>query len=127
MPMDDMPIFDDMSMLAVRLRSPAPQGDDGRRAQEAFEPIVIKAHAQPVADQLRGNGVEHLAQREGAGRRDIDIDLLVVGGPADRQIFQRQPFLVDALGVASVAAANDLIDEAPPRGKMVEVGGGAQQ
>ncbi|MGY4327323.1 hypothetical protein ACVWWG_001740 [Bradyrhizobium sp. LB7.2] len=45
---DDMAIVDDMAMLAVWLRSPAPQGDDVRGALEAFEAVVIKTHAQSV-------------------------------------------------------------------------------
>src|SRR5450631_472193 len=90
-------------------------------------PDVCRSDSQAVTDQLGGNRVKHLAQREGAGAGDINVDLLVVGGPADRQLFQRQPLLIDALGVAGVAAANDLVDEAPPGGKIVEVGGGAQQ
>ena len=97
------------------------------RALEAFQPIVIETHPQPMADQSRGNRVEHLAQREGAGGRDIDVDLLVVGGLADRQLVQRHPLLVDTLGVAEVAAANDVVDEAPPCRKIVEVSRGAQQ
>lgn len=123
-----MAIVDDMAMFAVRLRSPAPQGDDVRRALEAFEPVVIKTDAQPVTDQSgRGPSKKHLAQREGAGCRNVDVDLLVVGGLADRQFFQRYPLLVDALGVARVAAANNLVDEAPPCRKIVEVARGTQQ
>ena len=53
--MDDVTIVDDMAMLAVRLGPPAPQGEDGRRALETFEPIVIKMHPQPMADQSRGD------------------------------------------------------------------------
>ena len=37
-----------------------------------------------MADQSRGVRVKHLAQREGAGGRDIDVDLLVVGGLAEK-------------------------------------------
>ena len=85
--MDNMAIVDDMATFAVGLRSPASQGDDKRRALEAFEPVVIKAHAQPMTDQSRGNRVKHLAQREGAGGGDIDIDLLIIGGLAGRQFF----------------------------------------
>ena len=125
--MDDVTIVDDMAMFAVWLRPPAPQGENGRRALEAFQPIVIETHPQPMADQSRGNRVEHLAQREGAGGRDIDVDLLIVGGLADRQLVQRHPLLVDTLGVAEVAAANDVVDEAPPCRKIVEVSRGAQQ
>ena len=59
--MDDMAIVDDMAMFAVRPCSPAPQGDDVRRALEAFEPVVVKAHAQPMTDQSGGDRVKHLA------------------------------------------------------------------
>ena len=96
-------------------------------ALEAFEPVVIKTHAQPVTDQAGWDRVKHLAQRKGAGCGDVDVDLLIVGGLADRQFLQRHPLLVDALGVARVAAANDLVDEAPPCRKIVEVARGAQQ
>ena len=122
-----MAIVDDMVMLAGWLRSPAPQGDDVRRALEAFEPVVIKTHAQPVTDQSGGNRVKHLAQREGAGCRDVDVDLLIIGGLPDRQFHQRHPLLIDALGIARVAPANDLVDEAPPRRKIVEVPRSTQQ
>ena len=98
-----------------------------RRALEAFEPVVIKTHAQPVTDQAGWDRVKHLAQCEGAGCRDVDVDLLIVGGLADRQFLQRHPLLIDALGIARVAAANDLVDEAPPCRKIVEVARGAQQ
>src|SRR6202453_5009527 len=123
----DMAIVDDMAMFAVRQRSPAPQGDDVRGALEAFEPVVIKTHAQPVTDQAGGDRVKHLAQCEGAGCRDVDVDLLIVGGLADRQFLQRHPLLIDALGIARVAAANNLVDEAPPCRKIVEVARGTQQ
>ena len=80
-----------------------------------------------MADQSRGNRVEHLAQREGAGAGDVDVDLLVVGGLADRQLVQRHSLLINALGVAEVAAADDVVDEAPPCGEIVKVSRGAQQ
>ena len=110
--MDDVTVVDDMAMFAVRLGPTASQDDDGRRALETFEPIVIKAHPQPMADQSRGNRVEHLAQREGAGAGDVDVDLLIVGALAHRQLVQRHSLLIDALGVAEVAAANDVVDKA---------------
>jgi len=66
-----MAIVDDMAILAVRLRSPA-QGDDVRGALEAFEPVIIKTHAQPMTDQSGWDRVKQLAQGEGAGCRDID-------------------------------------------------------
>ncbi len=65
-------------------------------------------------DQPRGDRIEHLAQREGAGTRDVDEDLLVVRRLALRQAVQRRALPVDALGVARVAARDDLVDEAAP-------------
>ena len=70
-----------------------------------------------MTDQAGGNRVKHLAQREGAGCRDVDVDLLIVGGLADRQFLQRHPLLIDALGIVRVATANDLVDEAPQAGR----------
>src|SRR5271156_1958048 len=125
--MDNVAVVDDMAMFAARLWPPASQGEDRRRALEAFEPIIVKMHAQPLADQSRGNRVEHLAQDESAGTGDVDMDLLVVGGLAERQLFQRQSLLLDTLGVAGVAAADDLVDEAPPCRQRLEVARGAQQ
>src|SRR5277367_2202307 len=119
--MDNVAVVDDMAMFAARLGPPAPQGEDRRRALEAFKPIIVKMHPQPLANQSRGNRVEHLAQDEGAGAGDVDMDLLVVGGLADRQFWSRQPLLVDPLGVAGVAAADDFVDEAPPRRQRLEV------
>jgi hypothetical protein len=52
--MDFMAIVDDVAMFAVRLWSPAPQGDDMCRALETFEPVVIET------------------KREGAGGCNID-------------------------------------------------------
>ena len=122
-----MPVVDDVTALAVRDWPPPSERHHRRRAKETVEPVVIKAHAQTVSDQPRGNRVKHLAQDEGAGGRDVDVDLLVVGGPVARQVLQRQPLLIDALGVASVAATDNLVDEAPPRREIVEVARGAQQ
>src|SRR5271163_227547 len=125
--MDDVTIIDDMAMSAARLGAAAPQGENRRRALKAFEPIIVQMHPQPLADQSRGNRVEHFAQDEGAGAGDVDMDLLVVGGLAERQLFQRESLLLDTLGVAGVAAADDLVDEAPPCRQRLEVARGSQQ
>ena len=53
--MDDVTIIDDMAVFAARLGAAAPQGEDWRRALEAFEPIVMQMHPQPLADQSRWN------------------------------------------------------------------------
>jgi hypothetical protein len=55
------------------------------------------------------------------------MNLLVVGGLAERQRLERQPLLVDPLGVAGVAAADNLVDETAPCRERPEVARGAQQ
>ena len=111
-----MTIVDDMAMFAVR------PGPTARKTTMGVEPWKHSSRShkgapQPMADQSRGNRGEHLAQREGAGAGDVDVDLLIVGGLADRQLVQRHSLLIDALGVAEVTAANDVVDEAPPCGE----------
>ena len=49
--MDDVPVIDDVAMLSVGMRPPAAQRHQRRRAEEAFEPVVVEPHAKPVADQ----------------------------------------------------------------------------
>jgi hypothetical protein len=49
--MDDMPVVDHVAVLAVGMRPPAAQCHQRRRAEKAFEPIVVKAHAQTMANQ----------------------------------------------------------------------------
>ena len=46
------------------------------------------------------------------------MDLLVIGGLARRQVFQLGPLLVDALGVASVAATDGVMLTSAFRTKM---------
>ena len=51
-------VVDHMAMLAAPLRrSATPQGQQLRRAEKAFEPVVIKADIEAVADQARGNAI----------------------------------------------------------------------
>ncbi|MDE3175129.1 MAG: hypothetical protein KGM15_03345 [Pseudomonadota bacterium] len=129
--MDHMPIVDDMAMLAVGPGAAASQGDQMRRALKAFEPVVTQTNPQAqdtceafvleMADEPGGNGVEHLAQRERAGRGDEGRDLLVIGALARRQGFERRAFEIDALAVAGVVATDDFIDETSPRGQIGEV------
>jgi hypothetical protein len=37
-----------------------------RRAEEAVEAIIVEMHIQAMADQARGNAVEHPSQDEAA-------------------------------------------------------------
>ena len=52
--MDDVPVIDDVAVFAGGVRPPATQRHQRRRAEKAFQPIVVKAHAQAMADQARG-------------------------------------------------------------------------
>jgi hypothetical protein len=45
----------------------------------------------------------------------------MVLGPPRRQRSQGGVLLIDALGVGDVAAADDLVDGAPPGGEIVEI------
>jgi len=47
---DDVPIVYDMAALGVGNGSPAAQAGHRRGAEEAFEPVVEDAHAQPMPD-----------------------------------------------------------------------------
>jgi len=45
--MDDVPVIDDVAVFAGGVRPPATQRHQRRRAEKAFEPIIVKAHPQP--------------------------------------------------------------------------------
>ena len=90
-------------------------------ADEDVEPVVVEAHAQAMADQARGHGVEHLAQREAARGGDAHAEFLIVGGAPIGQFPKLSALDIDALGVAGIAAADDLVDEAAIGGQIVEV------
>jgi hypothetical protein len=73
-----------------------------------------------MADQARGHRVEHLAQREAARGGDADADFLVIRRALTRQRLQFGAFEVDAPGIADVAAADDLVDEAAIGGQSAK-------
>jgi hypothetical protein len=78
---DDVMVVDHMAMLAAPLRrSATPQGQQLRRAEKAFEPVIIEADIEAVADQARGNAIEHAPQNEAATRCNEHARFLVVGG-----------------------------------------------
>ncbi|MEY9440408.1 hypothetical protein ABIF14_007499 [Bradyrhizobium elkanii] len=56
----------------------------------------------------------------------MDDHLFIVRRAAVRQILKCGTFAVDPLGVAGIAAADDLIDEATIGSEIVEVGGATQ-
>ena len=108
-------------------RSAAPQGQKLRGAEEALEPVVVEANIETMADQTRGNAVEHAPQHEAAARRDQHARLLVVGGAAFRKRLERRTLDLDALAVAGVAASDCLVHEAAVGGQIREVARAAQQ
>jgi hypothetical protein len=64
--MDNMPVVDHLVVFARWGSTSARQRREKGAADEDVQPIVERAHPEPVADQARGHGVEHLAQREAA-------------------------------------------------------------
>jgi hypothetical protein len=73
-----------------------------------------------VKDQARRHGVEHLAQRE-AGGRDADGEFLIIAASPLGQLLEPRTLDIDALAIAGIAAADDLIDEAAVAGQIVEI------
>jgi hypothetical protein len=55
---------------------------------EDIEPVIVKAHPEPVPDQARGHGIKYLAERETAGGCDAHAHLLIVRRAAVRQSLQ---------------------------------------
>jgi hypothetical protein len=118
---DDVPGIDDVRPAPIAAARAARQRHQVRRAEEDLEPVVVDADAQPVADEARGHGAEHLAQHEAAGGGDRHDRLLAVLGAPGRQPPRNDPLGVDTLAVPGVAAADQLVDEAPVVGERVEV------
>jgi len=125
--MDDVPVVDDVAVLAGGVRPPAAQRHQRRRAEEAFEPVVVEAHAKAMTDQARGHRIEHFSEDEPAGRGDGDDGLLVIRRPARRQWLQGRALEIEPLGVARVAPPDDLVNEATVGIQGVEVARPAQQ
>ena len=94
---------------------------------KAFEPIVVEAHAQAMADQAGGYRIEHLLEGEPAGRGNGDDRLLIIRRPVRRQCLRRRALEIEALAVASIAPADDLVDEAAIGFERVKIARAAQQ
>ena len=122
-----MAVVHDLIVSPVRMGAPARQGEQMAAADEDVEAVVVEAHAQTMADQARGHGVEHLAQAEAAGRGDAHADLLVVARAPLGQAAEDGALAVDALGMAGVAAPDEFVDEGSVGGQVGEVGAGPQQ
>ena len=105
--MDDVPVIDDVAVFAGGVRPPATQRHQRRRAEKAFEPIIVKAHPQAMADQAGGYRIEHLLEGEPAGRGDGDDRLLVIRRPVRRQCLQRQALEIEALVAVRETLAAD--------------------
>jgi hypothetical protein len=124
---NDVAVIDDVAALAAGMRPAAAQRYQRRGAEKAFKPIVVKTHAQAVADQARGHRIENLLEAEAAGRGNDDDRLLVIGRPARRQFFQGRTLEIEPLGVARVAPPNDLVEEAAISLQRGEIARAAQQ
>ena len=108
-------------------RPPSGQRQDDGAAEQAFEPVVVEADPQPVADQARWHGVEHATEQEPAVAADGHEGFVVVCGAPGGQGLQEGALDLDQLAAACVGAADDLVDEAAVVGQVVEVAGAAQQ
>ena len=119
---DDVMVVDHMAMLAAPLRrSATPQGQQLRRAEKAFEPVVIEADIKAMANQARGNAIEHAPQNEAATRCNEHARFLVVGGSPLGERPQRGALDLDALAVPGIAPTDHFIDEATISGEVFEV------
>ena len=125
--MDDVPVIDDMAVLAAGMRSAAPQHHQRGGTEKAFEPIVVKPHAQPMADQTGRHRIKDLSQDEPAARRDGDDGLFVIRRPARRQHLQCRALEIKPLSQSRIAPPNDLIDKASIGAERVEVARATQQ
>ena len=124
---NDVPVIDDVAALAAGVRAAARQRHQRRRAEKAFEPIVVETHPQAMADQPGRHRVEHLLEAEAAAGRDRDDGLLVIGRPVHRQGLQGRALEIEALAVARVAPADDLVDEAAIGIQIGKIARAAQQ
>ena len=124
---DDVVVVHDLIVSPARKRPAAWQRHQVRAADKNVEAIIVKAHAQAVADEARGHGVEDLAHPEAAGGGDAHRHLLVVAGPPRRQRPQGGTLAVDALAVAGVAPADEFVEEGAIGAQVEEGSGGAQE
>src|ERR1700686_2306154 len=79
---DNVPIINDVTALALRYRPSTPQRHHRSCSKETLEPVIVEVHAQAMANEPRWRCVEDAAQDEADARRDGDDLLLVIGRPA---------------------------------------------
>ena len=103
--MDDVPVVDHVAVLAAGMRPTTAQRHQRRRAEKAVD----------------------LLEGEPAGRGDGDDRLLVIRRAVRRQRLQDRALKIQPLAVASIAPADDLVDEAALPFERVEIARPAQQ
>jgi hypothetical protein len=103
------------------------QGQHRALPEKALQAIVVEPHPQPVADQPRGHGVEHLAQHEAAAGGDHHDRFIVVDRASCRQRAQVGALQLERLVPARVATADQLGDPGPVSVEAAEVARPAQQ
>jgi hypothetical protein len=104
----------------MRLRT-ARQRQHRRAAEEAFDPVVVEAPAQVMADQPRRHGVEHAAQQEAAAAGDGDQVLLEVAAAPWRQWREERALDLQRAAAVGIGAADQLGDEVTIGGQIGEV------
>ena len=73
---DDMPVVDDMTMLAMGMSSTSSQRHLRRTAQIDLEAIVVEADTQPVANEARGHAIEDLALRRTKPLEEVTVTMV---------------------------------------------------
>jgi len=124
---DDVAVVHHLGAAAVAWRAVTWQGQRQAWADEAVDAVIVDAQIEPVADQARRHGVEHVAQDEAAAGGHPHAGLVVIGGAPRRQRAQCGTLQADQLLAAGVAAADQVGDPVAIGVKAVEVGAAAQQ
>ena len=107
---NDMPVVHHLDAASVARRTAARQGQHQALADEAFQPVIVDAQVQPIADQARRHRVEHLAQDEAAAGGHPHAGLVMIGGAPRRQPAQFGALQGDQLLAPGVAAADQVGD-----------------
>ena len=114
-------------MLAAAVCTTARQRHQQGAAGQNVETVIKQPDAQPMADETRRHGVEHLLHVESARGGDGHDRLFKIATAAGRQGLQSGPLGLDLTGDAGILAADDTIDERAVCGKIGKVAVPAQQ